>query len=154
MSVQSRDERKPRAALFSRHGLAERQKGTERLIGIFLLVLSFAGGLIFGGGGVDTWLQLAPNLVGVGSSLAVQFLCTRVQWIYSLQRWRSPYWLIAFGISTGLSLLGFWPLLHGPLTGVLQDIDVPNWSAPYIAGVILVIGAGLLDYLPEQILTD
>ena len=79
-----------------------------------------------------------PNAIGAASGFAVQCVCTRVQWIYASRRWGSSWWLIAF-IS---------------IVGALEWARVPAATAPYIAGGPLVIDAGLLDYLPEQFLTD
>jgi hypothetical protein len=57
-------------------------------------------------------------------------------------------------VSSSGTLLGFWPLTHSPLSAALQWAQVPAASAPWLAGGLLVIAAGLLDYMPEQILTD
>jgi hypothetical protein len=141
-------------ALFSRKQLARQQTATERLIAFVLLAFSWLGVLIFGGGGLDNWLARSPLWAGFAAALVTQAICTRVQWVYAAQRWRSPWWLISFGISTIGTLLGFWPLLHPWVTGVLQLAKVPAATAPIFAGVALILGAGLLDYLPEQILTE
>jgi hypothetical protein len=168
MSVQSREfnqdkgqgdekekEQQPRgAALFSRKQLARQQTATERFIAFLLLLVSFVGILVFGGGGTAQWLKLQPNVIGTAAALVVQLACTRVQWVFAAQRWRSPWWLLAFGVSTAGTLAGFWPLAHPWLVGALQWAQVPEATAPYIAGGLLIVGAALLDYLPEQILTD
>lgn len=159
MAVQSRDEAPPGvrrnpAALVSRWRLARQQTVAERLIAFALLAVSFVGVLLFGGGGVAQWLAVAPNWIGVGSAFVVQCLCTWVQWTFADLRWRSPWWLLAFGISSAGTLLGFWPLIYDPLINLLQWAQIPATTAPYFAGAILITGAGLLDYLPEQILTD
>jgi hypothetical protein len=154
--VRSRDtDETPRGpALFSRRELAKQQTATERFVALLLLLVSFVGIVLFGGGGVARWLALTPNLIGGASALAIQVVCTRVQWVYAAQRWHSPWWLAAFAVSASGTLLGFWPLTHAPVTVVLQWAQVPAATAPWFAGALLVIGAGLLDYLPEQILTD
>lgn len=160
MTVRARDqahddEPAPRgAAIFSRRQLARQQTATERFVAFVLLLVSFAGVIIFGGGGAAAWLALTPNAIGAVTAFVVQCVCTRVQWVYALQRWRSPGWLVAFGVSTAGTLLGFWPLAHPWLVGLLQLAQLPELSAQIVAGLLLIIGAGLLDYLPEQILTD
>lgn len=160
------------AAIFRRADLATQQSSTERLVAFFLLFLSFIGIMLFGSGGLGAWAALVgaigaalagqqvnwaaatPLIVGTLSAAAVQVLCTRIQWIYANLRWYSPWWLIAFVISTGGTLLGFWPLVHQPVTAALQWAQVPADTAPWLAGAILCLAAGLLDFLPEQILTD
>jgi hypothetical protein len=160
MAVTSRnpdpdDDRRPRGpALFSRKKLARQQTTTERLIAFALLAVSWIGVLIFGGGGIDNWLARAPIVAGFIAALIIQGICTRVQWVYAADRWRSPWWLLSFGVSSAGTLAGFWPLAHPWLIGVLQSAQVPPQTAPYFAGFVLVFAAGLLDYLPEQILTD
>lgn len=162
MSVQSRNydpnEERERArrgtALFSRTALARSQTTTERFVAFLFLALSFIGAVLFGGGGVEAWLQLAPNWVGAGAAFVGQIVCTRIQWTYAARRWRSLWWLLAFAVSTAGTLAGFWPLAHQPVVGVLTWAQVPAPTAVSLAGGLLVIGAGLLDYLPEQILTD
>jgi len=159
MSVRQRDlsqdaEQARGAALFSRNALARQQTATERFVAFLLLLVSFIGIILFGGGGAGQWLQFAPSWAGAVSALVVQVVCTRVQWVYAAARWHSPWWLIAFGVSTIGTLLGFWPLAHPALVGVLSWAQVPTASAPLVAGATLIVGAGLLDYLPEQILTS
>jgi hypothetical protein len=141
-------------ALFSRKQLARQQTATERFVAFALLAVSWAGVLIFGGGGADAWLARSPLWAGFAAALVTQAICTRVQWVYATQRWRSPWWLVSFGISTTGTLLGFWPLVHPWVTGVLQSAQVPAATAPAFAGAILVFAAAALDYMPEQILTD
>jgi hypothetical protein len=149
------DDRRPRGpALFSRKRLARRQTTTERVIAFALLAVSWAGILIFGGGGIDSWLALTPIWAGFAAAVIVQGVCTWVQWTYAADRWRSPWWLLSFGLSTSGTLAGFWALAHPWLARVLQSAQVPPDTAPYFAGAMLVFFAGLLDYLPEQILTD
>lgn len=161
MSVHSRNydpnEEQERArrgsALYSRRELAKGQTTTERFVAFLFLALSFIGATLFGGGGVEAWLKVQPNLIGAGSAFAVQCLCTRIQWIYAAQRWRSPWWLITFGLSTAGTLLGFWGLVHAPVAGALQAAQVPEQTAGIAAGILLTLAAGLLDYIPEQTLT-
>lgn len=142
------------AAIFSRQGMARNQAATERFIAAVLLLASLAGSVLFGGGGVDQWRQLAPNLIGAGAALAGQLVCTWVQWTYAAQRWGSLPWLMSFGASLGMTAAGFWPLTHARVTSYLMWAQVPETTAPYIAGVLIVLLAGFLDYLPEQILTE
>jgi hypothetical protein len=126
------EDRRPRGpALFSRKKLARQQTTTERLIAFALLAVSWIGVLIFGGGGIDNWLARTPVWAGFAAALVIQAICTRVQWVYAADRWRSPW-----------------------LMGVLQSAQMPAPTAPYFAGAVLIFAAGLLDYLPEQILTD
>jgi hypothetical protein len=146
---------KPRGpALFSRKQLARQQTVTERFVAFALLAVSWVGALIFGGGGIGAWLAREPLWAGFAAAIVVQAICTRVQWVYAVQRWGSPWWLVAFAVSTGGTLAGFWPLTHPWLSGMLQSLQVPAQTAPAFAGGLLVLAAGLLDYLPEQILTE
>jgi hypothetical protein len=141
------------AALFSRKRLARQQTGFERFAAALLILISFVGSVLFGGGGVGAWRQLAPLWWGAGAALAIQGLCTWSQWIYSLQSWRSWKYDLAVVVSTGMTLAGFWGLLHPPLTTLLASWQVPAANAPYFAGGLLALVAGAIDIYPEKSLT-
>lgn len=155
MTVRSRevDDTESGAALFSRKDLARSQTTSERFVAFALLAISFGGSILFGGGGAESWLARAPNWIGLAAALIAQSLFTRWQWIYALKRWRSLWWLGAFAGSTAMTVAGFWPLTHPYLWAGLQAAQVPAQSAWWLAAVILVVLAGVLDFLPEQILT-
>lgn len=53
------------SALFKRDDLAKNQTATERFAAGVLMLISFAGSVLFGGGGVESWVKLAPNWIGV-----------------------------------------------------------------------------------------
>lgn len=142
------------SALFKRDELARNQTAIERFIAGMLLLVSLAGSVLFGGGGFEAWRHLAPNWLGAAAALAVQILCTWAQWTYAEQRWGSYWWLAAFGVSLALTAAGFWPLAHPQFVAGLIWCQVPATTAPYIAGGLIVVLAGVLDYMPEQILTE
>lgn len=142
------------AAIFKRHELAQNQVTVERFVASALLLVSVVGSLLYGGGGVSAWRQLAPGWLGASAALALQGLCTWGQWTYADLRWRSAWWLLAFVLSLAMTVAGYWPLVHPWLVGLLRVCEVPETTAPAIAGGLIAFVAGVLDYLPEQILTE
>lgn len=142
------------SAIFKRADLARNQTALERFIAGLLLLVSLAGSVLAGGGGVEAWRQLVPSWLGAAAALAVQLVCTWGQWTYAAKRWGSYWWLLAFGASLSMTVAGFWPLAHPSIVALLMWGQVPATTAPYIAGGLLVLLAGVLDYLPEQILTE
>jgi hypothetical protein len=96
MAVKAREElpahdgeRPRRAALFSRRQLARQQTGFEQFVAWLLLIISFVGSVLLGGGGVDAWVRWHPNLWVAGASLALQSVLTYVQWIYAERGWQA-----------------------------------------------------------------
>lgn len=156
MSVRSHEveeERERGTALVSRSALARQQNGFERFVAVLLLLVSLAGSVLAGGGGIERWLKLTPVLWGAGAALALQGLLSYVQWIYAARGFHAwQYWL-AVGGSSALTIGGYWPLVHSWLVGRLEAAQVPTYTAPYIAGLLLGIAALGTDIFPEKTLT-
>lgn len=152
------EERSPRrgAALVSRAALARQQPIIQRLIAFIVMALSFAGAVIWGGGGAERWLAMNPSLVGAAAAFLLQAGCTTAQWIFC-DDWWNPWYIIALLVSTTTTLLGFWPLTHEALSGMIQSMTEPSpyavYYGPWIAGLLIILVAGGLDILPERILT-
>lgn len=123
------------------------QPTLERFIGGALLGLSIAGTVaVFNGG----WGQptLAPFVWGV----SVQALTTLVEWMYRRRRWSWQY-ATALLIDTGFSVGGYVTIAHAPLVRVL-DRALPLLAAQVGAGVLLLVAAAFLAYIPERILVS
>jgi hypothetical protein len=143
---------KPRGpALFSGRKLAGQQSGLERFVAILLLLLSLAGSVLAGGGGVEAWAALRPLWWGALAALALQGVLSYVQWVYCT-RWASWQYLSAVAVSSALTLIGFWPLAHPWLVGVLEWARVPAAMAPNYAGALLIVVALGIDLFPERTL--
>lgn len=162
MAVKHRDlgpeERPARrsASLVSRAALARQQPVVQRLIAFTVMAVSFAGAVLWGGGGAERWLTLTPNWAGAGAAFLVQAGCTYVQWTHCDDSW-NPWYLLALAVSTTTTVLGFWPLTHPALSGMVQSFAEPSpyaaFYGPWVAGLLIVLVAGVLDVLPEKILT-
>jgi len=149
-----RDEERPRrAALFSRKRLARQQTGFEQFVAWLLLIISFVGSLLLGGGGVSAWVAWRPNLWLAGAALALQGVLTYVQWIYAERGWRAWQYLAAVLVSSALTAGGYWQLVHPWGVGLLAGWQVPASNAPYLAGGLIALAALLIDIFPEQTLT-
>lgn len=155
MTVRSRDisDRDDSPAILSRSGLARQQRGALRLIAALLIGSSIAGAVLWGGGGVGPWLALTPNWVGVVAAGVLQGIVTWLQYVFCEHGGRSPVYMLALGVSTTLSTLGYWPLLSPGLIALLLLAQVPSYSAPIVAGVALFLLLGAIDVIPEKILT-
>jgi len=163
MAVTSREPAPPRrnpAALFQRGMFHNQQHGVRRFLAVLLALLSLVGALIWGGGGVDAWRQLAPVWWGVVGALLFQGLFTYGQWVFGGPGWWNPLYLICWGASTLMTVLGYWPLVHRWVAAQLLALaggnatSVLGYYAPWLAGGIIIIVAALLDWLPEQTLLD
>ncbi len=143
-----------RSAIVTRTALASHQPTIKRALACALWGVSLAGGLLWAGGGIGPWQAFAPNWWGVGAALAAQLVCSAVQWVWchDLNRY---YWL-ALAVSSTTTALGYWPLLHPNLTRTITAFDGALWhvGGPYIAGVLIVIGAIIADVYPERVLTN
>lgn len=155
MTAHSRDisDRDDGPAILSRRGLARQQRGALRLIAAVLIGSSIAGAVLWGGGGVGPWLALAPNWVGVAAAGILQGIVSWLQYVFCERGFRSPVYTFALGISTTLSTLGYWPLIGPALIAFLRWAQVPDYSAPIVAGIAVFILLGLIDIIPEKILT-
>lgn len=156
MSVRSRElgdeaERPRGPALFSGAKLARQQSGFERFVAVLLLLVSLAGSVLAGGGGVSRWLELSPIWWGAGAALVVQALLSYVQWIYAAT-WKRWQYLGAVLVSSALTIIGYWPLAHPWLVSVLQSAQVPALTAQVLGGVLLAVAAMGADVFPEKTL--
>lgn len=140
-------------AIISRARLARQQTALEQVTAVLLLLLSLAGSLLAGGGGVEAWLSGRPAAWPAVAAGVVQFGLTAVQWIYAAQGWRSWRYLAAVAGSSALTLVGFWPLAWPWLTAVALWLQVPSANAPAVAGGALVLASVALDIWPERTLT-
>jgi len=156
MAVTSREEKEPRrkSAIFSRSALARRQPTVMRGLALGLFGVSLSGSVIWGGGGLAAWLSLTPNVPGLLATLAAQAVCSGVQWVFAHDPW-NPYYLAALAVSSATTTLGFWPLVHPGLSSVIQSQGGAVWTfyGPYIAGVLIILGAIIADIYPERVLT-
>lgn len=75
-------------ALFRRPDFNQHQPTVERGVAIFLLILSWLGTLLWGGGGWEAWSVIQPYPPGLTLGLVLQGICTGIQWVYS-NRWGS-----------------------------------------------------------------
>lgn len=148
------DEERRGAALFSRRRLARQQTYLEQFTAWLLLLISFVGSVLLGGGGVAAWVAWAPNLWLAGSALALQGWLTYVQWVYALHGWSSWRYSAAVIVSSAMTAGGYWGLAHPWMTGLLTSWQVPPANAPYIAGGLVIVAAGLIDVYPERTLTE
>lgn len=159
MAVKSREEVEQPAgdrkgpAVFSRAKLARQQTAFEQLFAWALLIVSFSGSLLAGGGGVAAWSSWAPNWWAAGAALVLQAFATWVQWIYANRSWRSWRYLAAVAASSALTLLGYWPLAHPWMVRRLVALELPAANAPIVAGGLIVLAAVWLDVFPERTLT-
>ena len=148
-----RDEVGPRrTALFSRRRLARQQTAFEQFVAWLLLIISFVGSVLLGGG-VEAWVRWQPNLWIAGATLAFQGVLTYVQWIYAERGWRAWQYLAAVLVSSGLTAAGYWHLVHPWGVKLLAGWQVPAANAPYFAGGLIIVAALLIDIFPEQTLT-
>jgi hypothetical protein len=149
-----RDEVAPRrAALFSRRRLARQQTAFEQFVAWLLLIISFVGSVLLGGGGVEAWVRWQPNLWIAGAALAFQGVLTYVQWIYAERGWQAWQYLAAVLVSSALTAAGYWQLVHPWGVKLLTGWQVPAANAPYFAGGLIIVAALLIDIFPEQTLT-
>lgn len=145
-----------RASIVSRATLARRQPMIQRLLALLIFGVSLVGALLWGGGGAERWLALSPLWIGVIATFVVQAICTGVQWVFCSD-WYNPYYLIALGVSTLTTVLGYWPLTHGALSAMIEQMAgeaAVGYYAGWIAGAVITLAAILTDILPEKILTS
>jgi len=152
MALREVHERAPGSALWSRRQLARQRPLIERGLAIGLLLVSFVGSGLFGGG-VEAWRSAQPNLIGVLVALTIQAVLSYGQYIYA----DSPglVYGVLILVSTALTLAGYWPLVHPWLSAVLTSAVAGGAAEPYapwLAGALLILVAGLVDVAPERIL--
>jgi hypothetical protein len=149
-----RDEASPRgAALFSRRRLAQQQTAFEQFVAWLLLIISFVGSVLLGGGGVEAWVRWQPNLWLAGAALAFQGVLTYVPWIYAERGWQAWPYVATVLVSSALTAGGYWQLVHPWGVRLLAGWQVLAANAPYFAGGLIIVAALLIDIFPEQTLT-
>jgi hypothetical protein len=147
--------REYRAPVVHRGMLTTYQGLIKRMAALGIYAVSFAGSLLWGGGGVDAWLSLTPNVAGIIGALILQGVCTAVQWTFGGSNWYNPWYVGSVMLSGGSSLAGYWPVIYPWLVGVLLalfDGGAIAVYAPWIAGALMVVAMLLADVLPERIL--
>ncbi|NTV62579.1 MAG: hypothetical protein HGA65_03450 [Oscillochloris sp.] len=150
------EEKEPlrKSAIVSRAALARRQPTVMRGLALGLYGVSVAGAVIWGGGGMAAWMAFIPNVPGLLATLAAQAVCSGVQWVFAHNPW-NPYYLAALAVSSATTTLGFWPLVHPGLAHMIQSWGGAVWTfyGPYLAGVMIILGAIIADIYPERVLT-
>lgn len=135
MAVKAREDQPERedaprgAALFSRRRLARQQTAFEQFVAWLLLIISFVGSALLGGGGVDAWVRWQPNLWIAGATLALQGVLTYVQWIYAEQGGQAWQYLAAVLVSSALTAGGYWQPVHPWGVQLLANWQVPASNA-------------------------
>ena len=141
------------AAIVSRAALAKHQPTIERGAAFAILIVSFVGSILFGGG-VEKWLILQPNWPIAAAAFVSQGIMSYFQWVYAHNR--PPIYWILIAASSALTIGGFWPLAHPGITEWLQWLAGDSAIAPYstwLAGCAIIGFALAIDIIPEQILT-
>lgn len=147
------DDRPRGPAVFSRRRLARQQVTFEQIVAWALLIVSFVGSVLLGGGGVEAWVARTPILWLAAAALALQAVLTYAQWIYAAQGWHAWQYVGAVLLSSAMTAGGYWQLAQPWLAGVLIGWQVPAAYAPYAAGGAIIVAALLIDVFPEQTLT-
>ena len=127
------------------------------MIAGIILLASVAGAVLWGGGGVSSWQALTPLSWGAAAALVVQIGCTSIQWTFCADWW-NPFYLGALFFSTATTMLGYWPLVHVPLTAAIVTqagaASFAGYYASFVAGLLILAFALILDILPEKVLTQ
>ena len=140
------------AAIARRSDLARHQPTLERLVAAFLLLISLGGSVLFGGG-TDDWLAMSPNWIGAVVALVVQVAVSFGQWVYADNT--APWYSVLVLVSTGMTVAGYWPLVHPWLTMQVTAFTTGGAIAVYaawIAGALIAVFAIVVDIVPERIL--
>jgi hypothetical protein len=122
--------------------------GFERLVGVGLLSLSFAGSVLAFNGG---W-GASINWLGVTAGISTQVLVTVIEWLYRHQRLSWQYGGVLL-IDIGTTIVGFSPLILLPIVSLLTAIGAVEYTGIIGWGVI-VLASILLAAVPERILID
>lgn len=138
--------------------LARYEPLARRIIGMLLWVFSFIGSVLAIEGWDGNWATFDWNGLPqtIMWTLVVQGACTSVQ-LVSCYRWFSPLYLIAVGVSSGLSIWGYRHLILAPLASAADSAATALWgvlagdiagAAALISAIIAIIAA---DIVPERI---
>lgn len=146
------------SGLFRRAALNRQRGRARRVFAGILYILSFIGAVIWGGGGVDTWLALTISWWGLLGAVALQVAFTYGQWVFGGADWFNPFYLACLIGSTTTTVLGYGPIVHPRLTAWVERVagteSIAGYYAWWLAGGIIVAVALFADWLPEQELLD
>ncbi|HEX6290232.1 MAG TPA: hypothetical protein VFZ66_13650 [Herpetosiphonaceae bacterium] len=159
MSHASVPQQRKASAVFSGETFEAFQPWIERTVGAVLLLTSFVGSVVAFNGGWEatfhrSWdLQrwtIAPLALVVG--LAVQLVCTLVEWAYRRRRLSWQY-LLALLVDSGATLFAFLPVLYAPIFGSLAGVVPPllAMGVAYLVSLAVVLVAAIM---PEHILVE
>jgi hypothetical protein len=147
------------SAVFSGATFEAFQPWIERVVGGVLLLASFAGSVVAFNGGWETTFHtswdvqrwtISPLALCLG--VAVQLVCTLVEWAYRRRRW-SWHYLLALAVDTGSTLYAFLPVLYIPIFGGLAGV-VPSIVAMGVAYLVSLAVVLVAAIMPEHILVD
>lgn len=136
------------SAVVSRARLRRQRGAIERYSAIVLLFVSFAGTIAALSGG---WAALFsdPHITPIVGGLVTQAVLTHLQWHYFDKPHISRPSRVADAV---LTALGYGPLLHTGLMGILATRGIPEpW---YAAWAIIGLASYLLAWYPESRLVD
>jgi hypothetical protein len=142
-----------KSAILSGDQLDQARPHFERWVSIALLVLSFGGTIVALHGGWDViaagHLQLAAILGGI----ALQALCTAVEWFYRHKRLH-PFYLLALVLDAGPTAIGYHAILAPGLLALLAIAGLTGGLATAITYGLIIVSAVILAWLPEGSLID
>lgn len=143
-----------RTAILRRDAVARLRVPLERGLAVFLLLISFSGAMLWGGGGLNAWLTWQINIYGAAAAFVIQGLCTTFQYAYAKDWYKSLRWWIVLGISTTTTVLGYLPITEPYITNKLLELGIVAESAPIFSTAIIIVLAALIDFFPEHMLLD
>lgn len=146
-----RADRKPGAIVSSAQ--LERTRGAfERLTGLAVLVLSLLGTIVAFHGGWEPVLSGQWRMSAVGWGLAAQAFLTALQWWYGRLSRTHPIYLVSLGIDTGLTTIGYGPLIVPMLAPIIAERGI---AEPVLAAWLALAGAAfVVAWYPESRLVD
>lgn len=132
------------ASIWSRGQLSQYGKSTERSVAFGLMALSVAGTYFGLTNGTMVWRQ--DTFV---FAIVLQAIFTLFQYVH-VKNWKSPWYLMALGLSVIPSAVGYKAIVVPVLAPLLADNGIEHADA---AALIIVIVASIgIDIMPERIL--
>jgi hypothetical protein len=138
--------RRKRSAIIDGQRVDGMQPLFERIIGVLILLVSFAGTMALFNGGWSDW-QINAIIAGAG----VQALCTSVQWMYRTN-WRNVWYLIFLALDIGTSVAGYHAIVGTSIARMLANVGVPG--VDIAAWGLMIAIAAVVAVVPEKILID
>ena len=115
--------------------------------------LALIGLSAFGSASAAAIVRGGMDATAIGAGVGIQVVCSVTQYIYRDRRLSLPY-ALAFGVSTGTSWVGFWPIFAAPLMVLLALLGVPPLLALGVALWIVGSLAAIVDLVPEPRLVN